>query len=155
MRLLSIQLPARATRVAYAKAGILFAAAILADTHVLVDHMAYWASVRSMGEARFLCAILNSETARLRIAPMQAKGQGGARHFDNLVWELPIPDYDKRNPLHRDLEAAAADAERVAAAVTLDPSAYFTRRRRAIRDALIEHGVAGRIDALVARLLNR
>jgi len=31
----------------------------------------------------------------------------------------------------------------------------FTRQRRAIRDALIATGVAGRIDGVVARLLDR
>ena len=41
---------------------------------------------------------------------MQTRGQGGARHFDDLVWELPIPEYDPRNALHRDLAAAAATA---------------------------------------------
>jgi hypothetical protein len=155
MRGLTAQLPTPATRVVYAKAGILFAATILADTQVLVDHMAYWASARSMAEARYLCAILNSDAARVLIAPMQPKGQGGARHFDNLVWELPIPEYSGREPLHRELAEAAAHAEKIAASVAIDPEAYFTRQRRAIRDALLQDGVARRIDALVTRLLAR
>jgi hypothetical protein len=66
-----------------------------------------------------ITALLNSTTARLLIAPVQPKGQGGARHFDNLIWELPIPEYDRRIELHRDLATAAATAERVAAAVAL------------------------------------
>ena len=102
-----------------------------------------------------LVAILNSETARLLIEPMQPKGLGGARHFDNLVWELPIPEYDRRNALHQDLAAAASVAERVAAAVALPEGVYFTRQRRAIRDALVVDGIAARIDALVASLLKR
>ena len=85
---------------------------------------------------------------------MQPKGQGGARHFDNLIWELPIPEYDRRIRLHRDLAAAGAEAEQVAASVPLDLAAHFTRQRRAIRDALIADGIARRIDALVARLLD-
>lgn len=66
---------------------------------------------------------------------------------------MPIPEYDRRVDLHRDLAAAAAVAERVAAAVPLKEGAYFTRRRRAIRDALAAHGIAGQIEALVTRLL--
>jgi hypothetical protein len=155
MRKLSTQLPAPATRVVYAKAGTLFAATVLTDVHTLVDHMAYWAPARTMAEAHYLAALLNSETARLLIAPMQPKGQGGARHFDNLIWELPIPEYDRRIELHRDLAAAAATAERVAAAVVLSQGAYFTRQRRAIRDALLAHGIGREIETLVARLIDR
>jgi hypothetical protein len=155
MRKLTAQLPTPATRVVYAKAGILFAATILTDASILVDHMAYWAPARSMAEARYLCAILNSDAARQLIAPMQPKGQGGARHFDNLIWELPIPDYARREALHRDLAAAAAEAEKIAAAVALTENAHFTRQRRAIRDALLQHGIAKQIDTLVVRLLGR
>ena len=154
MRKLTAQFPLADSRVAYAKAGTLLAASVLEDARVVIDHMAYWTRTRSAGEGRYLCAVLNSETVRARIAPMQAKGQGGARHFDNLVWELRVPEYDERQPLHRDLAAAAHAAERVAAAVALPEHAHFTRQRRAIRDALAADGVAARIDAMVARLLD-
>ncbi len=83
---------------------------------------------------------------------MQPKGQGGARHFDNLMWELPIPEYDSRDPLHRDLATLAAEAERLAATVPLAEAADFTTHRRAIRHALAAAGLAARLDALVARL---
>ena len=102
-----------------------------------------------------MIAILNSTASQARVAQMQPKGQGGARHFDNLIWELKIPEYDRREKLHRDLAAEAARAEKVAAAVALPEAAHFTRQRRAIRDALIANGVAGRIDTLVAQLLDR
>jgi hypothetical protein len=57
-------------------------------------------------------------------------------------------------PLHRELADAAAQAEQVAAIVPLREGAHFMRQRRAIRDALAADGIAGRIDALVARLLD-
>ena len=155
MRGLTQQVSAGVPKVAYAKAGTLMCAAILRDPSVIVDHMAYWASARSDDEARYLTAILNSEEVRHRIAAMQPKGQGGARHFDNLMWELPIPDFDRRIRLHRALAAAAERAEQIAAAVPLAEGAHFTRQRRVIRDALAEAGLAARIDRLVARLLDR
>ncbi|MBY0330237.1 MAG: hypothetical protein K2X49_06160 [Acetobacteraceae bacterium] len=117
-----------------------------------IDHMACWAPARSRVEALFLAAILDSGRLRLRMEAMQPRGQGGARHFDNLMWELPIPEYDARDPLHRDLAALAAEAERVAAAVPLREGACFTTQRRAIREALAATGIAARIDAAVARL---
>jgi hypothetical protein len=118
-----------------------------------VDHKAYWAPVRNIGEGRYLSAVLNSETARERIAPMQSKGQGGARDFDNLIWELPIPEFDRRNALHTEIANAGEAAERVAAKVPLTEGAHFTRQRRAIRDALAASGIGATIDSLVTRLL--
>ncbi len=137
MRKLTIQRGTqRELRLAYAKAGTLPAAAIVDMPEAIFDHMVYWASIRSVEEGNYLAAIINSETARARIATMQPRGQGGARHFDNLVWELPIPEFDARNALHRALADIGAEAARVAARVPLDPGQHFTRQRRAIRGAL-------------------
>jgi hypothetical protein len=84
---------------------------------------------------------------------MQPRGQGGARHFDNLIWELPIPEFDRNKPLHRNLAAAAIFAEQVAAAVALPEGADFRTSRHEVRAALLADGIAARIDALVASLI--
>ncbi|MBV1797471.1 N-6 DNA methylase [Siccirubricoccus sp. G192] len=153
LRGLSQQVPVAGLRVAYSKAGIFLTAAIIEDATMIVDHMAYWTAAYSMAEARYLTAVLNSETVRARVAPLQSRGEGGARHFDNLAWELPIPLFDRGNSLHRDMAEAAARAEHVAAAVALDEGAHFPRQRRAIRDALALDGIAAVIDDLVEQLL--
>lgn len=153
MRTLTMQIDAGNPRVVYSKAGTILCASVVQDAAVYVDHMAYWASCHNLDEARYLCAILNSAAVLRAIQPLQPKGQGGARHFDNLMWELPIPEYDRRRPLHRALAGADERAEAVAAAVPLPAGAHFTRQRRAIRDALAADGVMARIDALAVRLL--
>ena len=43
----------------------------------------------------------------------------GARHFDKVMFTLPIPRFDAETKLHADLAAAGAEAERVAAQVEL------------------------------------
>jgi hypothetical protein len=121
---------------------------------VAVDTKAYWAAARSIDEARYLTAVLNSATVLNRIIPMQPRGWRDPRDFDNLVWELPVAEYDQRRALHRELAHAAAEAERVADMVQLTEGAHFMRQRRAIRDALAENGIAATIDALVVRLLD-
>lgn len=83
----------------------------------------------------------------------QSEGQWGKRDFDKAVFNLPIPLYDSKNALHRDLATAAGRAETLAKKVELKDGEHFTRTRRRIRQALIDHGVAGRIEALVARLI--
>jgi SAM-dependent methyltransferase len=146
------QFPIRDIRVAYAKAGTLFASTIIQDARAVIDHKAYWASARSLDEARYMIAILNCDAIRLRIADRQSKGQGGARDFDNLMWELPIPEFSPRDPLHLQLAALAENCETVAAATPLDESAYFTTNRKSIRNALEAAGLMARLDALVAQI---
>jgi SAM-dependent methyltransferase len=152
-RNLSRQFPVAPIRVVYSASGTLLAATVVSDTQAVVEHKAYWCAARTNEEARYICAIVNAEHLRLQITDKQSKGQGGARDFDNLMWELPIPEYDAREALHRDLAALAAECEAAAAAVELPEGAHFTRHRRLIRDALDATGLARRLDALVARLL--
>ncbi len=78
---------------------------------------------------------------------------GTRRHLDNIVWTLPIPEYDDAEPLHRDLAAAAFRAEAIAASVPLTDAQHFVAKRRAIRTALAEDGVAAEIEGLVDALL--
>jgi len=154
MRKLSSQLGATGMKVVYAGSGTLLNAATLDEPRVIVEHGAYWAAARDIEEARYLTAILNSAVVLARVIPMQPRGWRDPRHFDNLVWELPVPEFDPRQALHRELADAAIRAERVSSAVVLTEGAHFMRQRRAIRDALAADGVAGRIDALVGRLLD-
>ena len=81
------------------------------------------------------------------------RGWRDPRDFDNLLWELPIPEFNSSLELHRQLAAAGAESETTAAAVAL-PDGDFRRKRRAIRDALATTGLAARMEALVGRLLD-
>ncbi|MGP0059602.1 MAG: hypothetical protein ACLPID_09990 [Beijerinckiaceae bacterium] len=56
--------------------------------------------------------------------------------------------------MHRDSAEAARDAEKIAAAIPLPENIKFQRARGLVRIALTEAGVAQKIDALVARLLD-
>jgi SAM-dependent methyltransferase len=146
--------PIAPIRIVYAKAGTLPAACVLRDVQAVIDHMLYWAAPTSDEEAHYLAAILNSETARSRAEQYQSRGPWGARHFDKVMFNLPIPRFDPANSLHGALADAAAEAERVAAAVELPESIHFQQARRLIRMALTEAGLAPRIDAFVAQLLD-
>jgi hypothetical protein len=150
---LSAQFPIAPLRVVYAKAGTLPAACIVDSREAAIDHMLYWTAVPSEREGQYLTAILNSETTRKRVEEMQAKGQWGARHFDKVMFNLPIPRFDAGKALHTELASAATEAEEIAAAVDIPDGAAFQRARRLVRDALKEQGAAERIDSLVERLL--
>jgi len=153
MRNLSCQNGQSKIRVFYTASGTRLSAVRARCNHAFVEHKAYWAAARSEAEAGYLVALINSAAALAKIVDLQSHGQRDKRDFDNLVWTLPIPEYDDTDPLHRDLAAAAAHAETVAAAVELTDSQHFTAKRRAIRAALAADGVAAEMETLVDALL--
>jgi hypothetical protein len=150
---LGAQFPIPKLRIVYAASGTLPAAVLIRDASV-IEHAIYWAQVATKNEGNYLAAILNSETARARVAAMQSRGQWGARHFDKVMFNLPIPRFDGKNKLHRDLADAAAQAETIAASVALPEKVKFQHARKLIREALASAGVSQRIDSLVAKLLD-
>jgi SAM-dependent methyltransferase len=150
---LSAQMPPAPIRLVYTKSGTLPAAAIVRDVRGVVENRLYWVAVGEE-EARYLEAILNSETARSAAAHRQSRGQWGARDFDKVMLELPIPAFVSGEAVHEELVAAARQAERVAASVDLAEAGNFIRARGLVRAALERDGVASRIDALVASLLH-
>lgn len=151
---LETQFPLRRLRVVYAKAGTLPAASLVRTPELVVDHKLYWAPVETEDEGHYLCSILGSETARERVASMQSRGQWGARDFDKVMFNLPIPTFDAKNELHQQLARAGREAEAQAADVTIDPDTHFQRARRLVRDALAAAGLSAKIDGLVGELLD-
>jgi hypothetical protein len=150
---LSVQFPLAPLRVVYAKAGALPAACLVRDETAVIDHMLYWAKPSAEDEGHYLVAILNSEAARSRAEQFQARGQFGARHFDKVMFNLPIPLFNASEGLHRHLAEAGAQAESVAANVELKEGEKFQRARKRVRDALTEDGIGGDIEKLVEKLL--
>jgi hypothetical protein len=119
----------------------------------VIDHKLYWIKPASEDEAHYLTGILNSETARSRAERFQSRGQFGARDFDKVMFNLPIPLFKASEPLHLELAQAGAQAETVAANVELKEGEKFQRARKRVRDALAEDGIGGEIEKLVEKLL--
>ena len=151
---LSAQFPLASLRLVYSKAGTNPAACVLRSGLAVIENTLYWSALPTDDETHYLAAILNSETTRSRIEAYQSRGQFGARHFDKVMFNLPIPRFDADSPLHSAVAEAAREAETAAASVPLPENIKFQRARGLIRAALTDAGVAQRIDALVARLLD-
>ncbi len=147
------QFPIAPTRFCYTKAGNSIAAAIVTDLQTVIDHKLYWAACTSLEEARYLEAVFNSETLTERVRPLQSRGLFGPRDVDKYVFQLPIPLYDRDQPTHRRLAAAAAIAEEVAGSVPLPRGIDFKAARQRVREAIYRHGIGSEIDQLSARLL--
>jgi hypothetical protein len=151
---LGAQFPVAPLRVVYSKAGTLLAATTVADPTLVIENSLYWYSAASLDEASYLSAILNSEAARRRVEALQAKGQWGARHFDKVMFTLPIPLFDGRESRHAELARLGREAEAIAAAVPLAVDARFQAARSKVRRAISEAGVSSKIDSAVDQLLD-
>ncbi len=150
---LTAQFPIAEVRVLYAASGTLPAAAVLMESTAIIEHGLYYGAVESLAEGHFLMSVLNSDAARGRVAHMQARGQWGARHFDKLLFELPIPRFDSKDALHKDLAKAGKRAEATAATVVLPADGHFVKARKLIREALAADGVGEEVEQLVGVLL--
>jgi hypothetical protein len=151
---LGAQFPIAPFRVVYAASGTIPAACVLHNTSAIIEHGLYWSSASTMAECDYLVAIFNSETARARVAALQARGQWGARHFDKVVFTLPIPRFEEATVLHTELASVAREAETFAATVSIPETMKFQRARKFIRDSLFSAGIAPRVEALVEQLLD-
>ncbi len=151
---LGAQFPISDLRVVYAKAGSLPASTIVRHGSAVIDHMLYWFAPETENEAYYLTAVLNSEVVRQQIAGIQAVGQFGARHFDKVMFTLPIPRFEPLNELHRTLASLGAKAEALSAQVVLDEGVKFQRARKLVRNALIEDGVSEEMDNAIRELLS-
>lgn len=153
LRKLTAQSERTPIRVLYAKAGTRLSACWISDEDAIVDTSAYWSAAHSAEEAAYVTIVLNAAIVLDRVKEFQPVGQRDPRHFDNLVWTLPIPEFDAAEALHQDLAAAALHAADVAARVELPGDMHFTGKRRLIRQALADDGVAQTIERLVDALL--
>ena len=151
---LSSQFPLAPLRVVYCRSGTHQASATIHDPSLAIDFSLYWSAFRTIDECRFLTALFNSEASRQRFEGYQSRGQWGTRDFAKVMFNLPIPCFDVSNGLHMQIAEAAGEAESIAAGVALPESIKFQRARGLIRKALADAGIAQKIDALVARLLD-
>jgi hypothetical protein len=91
---------------------------------------------------------------KIKVRPLQARGEHNSRHFDEYIFQLPIPLYDHNVPQHRNLAELAEHAEQAAYAVELPSGIAFQALRRRIRAARVAGGIAQDIDGLLEALLS-
>jgi len=151
---LESQLPPAPLRVIYTTSGQYLAACIVDDDKAVIDSSLYWAGVDTLQEARYLCAVLNSDTLLALVRPLQARGEHNPRHFHLIPFDLPIPAYDATNPMHEELVMLARDAQTVVNNLVFDPARRFELARRQVREGLAASGLSAAINNAVATVLN-
>lgn len=139
-------------RVIYNASGMYLAAAIVTDASI-IEKSLYWCTASSLQEARYIEGVLNTETLTKRLRPLQARGEHNPRHYDKYVWQLAIPVFDPKDELHVSIASLAAEAEKLAATVSLPEGRRFESQRRMIRDAVAQSDTGKILEKAVAKLL--
>ncbi len=147
----------RPIRILYSGAGIP-TATILNDADTLVESKLYWISCRTIDEAYYLLATINSNTLKNAVQPFMPKGQFGARDVHKHLWRLPIPEFDGGDSLHVDVADAGRDAAEGVERELVNlrqryPRLTVTIARREIRKWLRESVEGKRVEGVVGELL--
>lgn len=120
---LTRQDPKARYRVAYSRSGTFLAAALVEakeaslriDTQTIrtrgfiADNTAYHYETDDLAESQYLVAVLNAPAVDAAVKPMQSRGLWGPRDFHKKVLELPIPEFDPKNAVHRRLAELGAE----------------------------------------------
>ena len=160
MKKLTKQIPVASPRLVYSSAGRP-TAAVLKDTESLVDYKLFWIKCRSIAEAHYLAAIINSDTLYEAVIPLMSKGQYGPRDLQKHLWRLNLREFDRNNPDHEQLANLGRQAARQAAETISGlrnelaaQSLPLTSKtaRKTLRDNLASSTTGNQIEALVKQL---
>ncbi|MBU7046114.1 MAG: hypothetical protein HXS54_06715 [Theionarchaea archaeon] len=104
---LSRQNPNKKHKVVYNETGKNIVSAVIHgqkhENRIILAKGVIYYETNDKDEAYFLCSLLNSSIINQIIKPMQAKGLFKERGVEKKVLELPIPQFNHKNDLHRKL----------------------------------------------------
>jgi len=150
---LSKQFPIPPLRVVYNRAGMHVVAAKITKRRALIANGLYWASVRTVAEADYLCAILNAPITTELARPFMSYGKD-ERDIHKAPWELPIPIFDPTIAMHTRLSELSTAAERTAASFAVNPDLHFAATRRHIRQHVAATPEGREINDIVYELIS-
>ena len=120
----------------------------------IADFAMYRCYASSESEAGYLAGILNSSFVNEAIKPYQTHGLKGERDITRRPFEVcPIPLFDPKNSLHREISAVASDARQVMVKWRHKIEGNAAQARKAARN-LIQPEL-GKLNDLVATLMER
>ena len=151
---LTSQFPLAPIRVVYAASGMHVTACRVTDPQAVVEHQLNWAATRSVGEARYLCTVLNTVAVTKAVEPFMTSGKGGGRHISSHLWKVPIPLYDQNDELHRHLAELGSRAEQFVKELNIAPMKAHGRMRAILREHLAHSELGRSIEEAAETLLN-
>ena len=147
----------RPIRIAYTTSGTP-TATLISDDKAVLDETLYQVTCRTLDEAYYLLAIINSDTLATTVNRFMPKGLFGARHLHKHLWKLPIPEYDPNNAEHVDLSRlgrrAAVETETIIAGLRSTPLSVTKARSVLRHEWQPNSSTAQDIETAVHRLLS-
>ena len=121
------------------------------ESNRIVNSDCYRVPVKSDEEGLFLCAMLNATVLKERLAQTRRSD----RHFHKHFWsEIPIPRFDSKISVHRELCEWSKKAEAEAQSTLIElTSLSIEKKRREMRLALESSEVMSKINKFVYELL--
>ncbi len=163
---LTAQNPLCRYRTVYNTSGTFLAAAVVERGAIacdelqtggfLVDAKTYACELDSGEEAFYLASILNAPVIDELVKPMQSRGLWGPRDIHKKVLELPFPQFDAQDDVHRALSVLGETCSTKVAAWLAGGGAGASRsigKLRANTRAMLADDMAA-IDELVRRLIS-
>ena len=148
------QFPISKFRVVYTTSGTHVAAVLLEDSEGIIDTKLYWFNISNRNEGLYLEGVLNSDYLMNKIENLQSQGQWGTRDIHRHLLKPPIPKYNPNQKLHKNIVNHSKKIRKIAHSVELDPSWYFIKSRKKIRDEIKNTGQTwNQLNQLVKFLL--
>ena len=147
------QFPISKLMVVYTSSGTYPAATFLEDNQSIIEVSLHWTKVASKNEGLYLEGVLNSDSLRERITEFQPQGQWGERHIHRHLLKPPIPKYNPKEELHKDIVDHVKKIRKVAHNVELDLSSHFIKIRKKIRNEIQNTQTWNQLNQLVEILL--
>ena len=149
------QFPISKLKIVYTASGTNAAAAFLEDSKGIIDTKLYYYSVLNKNEGLYLEGILNSDYLMEKIKGLQSQGQWGTRDIHRHLLKPPIPKYDPKERLHKDIVDYTKKIKQIVQNVELDPSWNFITSRRKVRDKIKNTGkIWSHFNKLIEALLD-
>lgn len=121
---------------------------------IILDHALLHYETDNEDEAYYVAAMLNSQTIDRIIKPFQSTGKGGAQNIHKKPLELPIPIYDRKNPLHRQLVKLGKDCTDTVSSILQNIASQYEGIgpiRRAVKEEISAR--LNEIDSLSKKVL--
>ena len=150
---------ARPIRLVYSKSGTP-TAALVHDDNAIIGYTLYWVTCKSIDEANYLIAIVNSEQLAEDVNKYTTPNwSGNTRDLVKFLWKLPIPEYDANNSLHTSISDAGRKASEGAATRLSElyeerDRVTVTIARRELRSWLRGSDAGREVEGVVSELLS-
>ena len=149
----------RPVRIIYGAAGTP-TATLLQENDSMVDERLYWVTCKSVREAHYLLAVINSDVLADAVNKYTTPNWAGkTRDLHKHLWKLPIPEFDADDPLHAEISdagraAATGAAQRLAELrAQRGDNVSVTIARRELRAWLRTSPEGAAVEGAVGRLL--